>query len=308
MKKKKYMIQVYTSFVTSTHLYVKGRVLKNKSPMSFTDQGPISSLFNTLLRARSRELPNSPIKCVFGSHVFEEMTDDEGYFEIFHNISDFSIIPKSIKLSGNFRGCNVEFERLLRTYQFDVPQGIISDIDDTILVTKVRSFFKLKLLFNTVFVNPFRRKPIEHAAEAFHKMLANSEGQSPMIYLSNSPWNIYDYLQAFLLHNVFPIGELILRDMGIQLLKSREITEYNKYVEIEKLLIAFGDTNFTLIGDTGEKDFDIYKAILEKYPDRVEGIILNNAGNLSKIGEVQSYIATTKTDKIQIINGYADLI
>lgn len=302
------MIQVYTAFVTASHLYVKGRVLKNKSPMSFVDQGPISSLFNTILRVNSRELPNTPMKCVFGEHVFEVVTDSEGYFEVFHNILEFSAIPKSITLSGTFKGEYIQFDRVLRAYQYDVPYGIISDIDDTILVTKVRSFFRMKLLFNTVFVNPFRRKPIEHAAEALHSMLSKLEGQSPMIYLSNSPWNIYDYLQAFLLHNVFPIGEVILRDMGFQLLKSREIEEYNKYLEIEKLLMAFGDTQFTFIGDTGEKDFDIYSAFLEKYPDRIVEIILNNDGNDRKIKEINDYITKSKTDKIKIINGYAELL
>lgn len=302
------MIQLYTSFVTSSHLYIKGRVLKNRYPMSFVNQGPISSLFNTILRLRSKELPNIPIRCLFGEHVFEVETDCEGYFEIFHNTSTFQTIPEKIKIEGTFKGENIAFERTLRAYLYDVPHGIISDIDDTILVTKVRSFFKLRLLINSVFINPFRRKPIENAAEAFHKMLDNTTGQGPMIYLSNSPWNIYDYIQAFLLHNSFPVGEVILRDMGLQILRSRDITEYNKYIEIEKLLIAFEDTIFTLIGDTGEKDFDIYKAILEKYPDRISRIILNNAGNNKKIREVRKYLETAELKNVEVVNGYLDIL
>lgn len=302
------MIQVYTSFVTASHLYVKGRVLKNRFPTSFLDQGPISSMFNTLLRALSKELPDIPIRCTFGDHVFQLMTDCEGYFEIFHDISSFPSISKTIKLEGTIKGISIEFMRDLRAYLYDVPEGIISDIDDTIMVSKVRSFFKLKLLINSVFINPFRRKPIQNAAEAYHAMLSNAEGQSPMIYLSNSPWNIYDYLQAFLLHNVFPVGEVILRDMGVQQLKSRAIPEYNKYIEIEKLLTAFSETSFTLIGDTGEKDFDIYKAILEKHPNRILRIILNDAGNCKKTGEVNEYIANTGKDNIQIVKGYTNLM
>lgn len=308
MKKNKYIIQVYTSFVTSSYLCIKGRVLKNKSPMSFVNQGPASSLFNTMLRMQSRELPNIEIKCKFGEHTFEILSDSEGYFEIFHNISDFPSIPKSVWISGDVKGEKIHFERTLRAYLYDVPHGIISDIDDTILVTKVRSFFKIKLLFNTVFINPFRRKPIKNAAEAFHTLLDQSEGQSPMIYLSNSPWNIYDYLQAFLLHNAFPIGEVILRDLGIQLLRSRDITEYNKYIEIEKLLIAFRDTSFTLIGDTGEKDFDIYRVILEKHPERIERIILNNAGNQKKIDEIKAYISESINGIVTIVDDFGSLL
>ena len=302
------MIQVYISFVTASHLYIKGRILRGRSPMSFPDQGPLSSLFNTILRANSRKLPNTPISCVFGDHIFVVVTDSEGYFEIFHNITHFTFIPKKVTIRGVVKGEEIEFDRILRTYQYDVGHGIISDIDDTILVANVRSFFRLKLLFNLIFINPFRRKPIEHASEALHNMLDKSEGQNPMIYLSNSPWNIYDYLQAFLMHNAFPIGELILRDIGFQLLRSREITEYNKYLELEKLLIVFGETKFTLIGDTGELDFNIYRAILEKYPERIEQIILINVGNKQKIAEVEDYIKNTEINKIRITNGYNDLL
>ena len=308
MSKNKYIIQVYTSFVTSSHFYLKGRVLKNKSPMSFVNQGPISSLFNTILRVRSRELPNIPIRCGFGDHTFKVETDCEGYFEVFHNISIFPSSPKKIKIEGQIKNDLISFERTLSAYLYDVPHGIISDIDDTILVTRVRSFFKLRLLINSVFINPFRRKPIKNAAEAFHKMLDGFEGQSPIVYLSNSPWNIYDYLQAFLLHNAFPIGEVILRDMGIKVLRSKEIPEYNKYIEIEKLFIAFKDTTFTLIGDTGEKDFDIYKAILEKHPERVGRIVLNNAGNRKKIKEVEAYTATNDDSKVIIVDDFLKLV
>lgn len=307
MDNSKYIVQVYTAFVTSSHVYIKGRVLKNRSPVSFIGQGPMSSLFNTILRAYSNELPFVPLKCRFGDHVFEEKTDKEGYFEIFYSISDFTSIPKEIHIEAEYKENPIYAKKAIRLYLYDVPHGIVSDIDDTILVSKVKSFFKLKMLFNTAFVNPFRRKPIESAAEAFHTLLTSSEGHSPMIYLSNSPWNIYDYLQSFLVHNAFPVGELILRDMGVQLLKTRDIHEFNKYKELEKLLTAFGNTRFTLIGDTGELDFDIYKAIYEKYPDRIERIILNNAGNPSKISEAEAYRESSAL-QIDIVNGYVELI
>ncbi|MEM9546207.1 MAG: phosphatase domain-containing protein [Bacteroidota bacterium] len=308
MKKNKYIIQVYTAFVTSSHLYVKGRVLKDKSPISFVNQGPISSLFNTILRMNSRELPNIDIHCIFGDRTFEVVTDYEGYFEIFHNISEFSNLPNSIRIESIVKGEDIRFDQPLRMYLYDVPFGIISDIDDTILVSGVRSFFKLRLFFNTIFINPFRRKPITHAAEAYHHLLNRFEGESPIVYVSNSPWNIFDYLQAFLEHNVFPVGEVILRDMGTQLLKSRDITEYNKYLEIEKVLIALDSTKFTLIGDTGEKDFDIYLAIHSKYPERISRIILHNAGNSKKIEEIKNYILNSDDEFVTIVDDYKELI
>ncbi|MDF1699346.1 MAG: hypothetical protein P1U56_26065, partial [Saprospiraceae bacterium] len=116
--------------------------MKNRSPVSFDGQGPMSSLFNTILRANSKELPFIPVDCTFGNHTFKEVTDKEGYFEIFHNISEFTSIPKKVKLNAEYKNGLIETEKVLRTYLYDVPHGIVSDIDDTILVSKVKSFFK----------------------------------------------------------------------------------------------------------------------------------------------------------------------
>jgi len=308
MEGSTYIIQVYTAFVTATHLFVKGRVLKDRSPISFENQGMLSSLFNTILRARSKEIPNTGLRCIFGQHSFELTTDHEGYFEILHEIKSLPSIPEEVHITGLVKGKQIQTKHRLRTYLFDVPFGMISDIDDTIMVSRVRSFFKLRLLFNTIFVNPFRRKPIDHAAEAFHAMLTKTDGQAPIIYLSNSPWNIYDYLEAFLVHNSFPVGEIILRDIGTQLLRSRAIEQYNKYIEIEKLLQVFSETKFILIGDTGEKDFNIYLAILEKYPNRIKQILLHNVGNRKKLEEIRVFKEEDPAAKIYIVDDYLKMI
>jgi phosphatidate phosphatase APP1 len=232
-------------------------------------------------------------------------TDDEGYFEIFDNIEGKNIEVDLAEISAIYKSRNNKIDVPIVDLSHDVPVGIISDIDDTIMVTGVKSFFKIKLILNTLFLNPFRRKPIDAAADAFHLLSNHVNGKGPVIYLSNSPWNLFIYLQTFLEYNGFPKGTLILRDMGWQLLKSRTIAQRNKYIEIEKIFVAFCDTNFLLIGDTGELDFDIYQQLEEKYPERIEQIFLNKAGNRKKEKMLEEYVK--ENPKYKVLTGYSKL-
>ncbi|MFT4536674.1 MAG: phosphatidate phosphatase APP1 [Saprospiraceae bacterium] len=309
---KKLHIQVYTSFITRTHLYVKGRILKDSPLLIKPTDGILSSLIYIVIRAFSREIKFLPVECKVGGTSYDVVTDNEGYFEIYENIKKENIKKENIeneKVRGDVLEISAKYKRRsnkivthIDDLTSNVPVGIISDIDDTIMVTGVKSFFKIKVILNTLFLNPFRRKPIEAAADAFHFLSNRVEGKGPVIYLSNSPWNLFIYLQTFLEYNGFPEGTLILRDMGWQLLKSRTIVQRNKYIEVEKILIAFSDTNFLLIGDTGELDFDIYQQLEEKYPERIEQIILNKAGNRKKEKMLHEYVK--KNTKYKMLTGF----
>ncbi len=299
---KKLHIQVYTSFITRTHLYVKGRILKDSPLLIKPTHGIFSSLIYMVIRAFSREIKFLPVQCVISDVTYDVMTDDEGYFEIYENIEAQNLKAGIIEISANYKRRSNKIDAPIDDLSSEVPIGIISDIDDTIMVTGVKSFFKIKVILNTLFLNPFRRKPIEAAADAFHLISNQVEGKGPVIYLSNSPWNLFVYLNTFLEFNGFPEGRLILRDMGWQLLRSKTIAQRNKFIEVEKLLIAFSDTNFILIGDTGELDFDIYKMIEEKYPERIEQVILNRAGNRKKEKMLEQYVKNNT--KYKMLTGF----
>lgn len=305
--KDKLHLHIYTSFFTQSHVYLKGRLLKNKPLTDKENNGILKALFYTFLRAMSREITLQKIECFVGNKKIEIVTDKEGYFELYENIeamegNDFSVI----NLKVNFKGQEKEQLVQLHDYSQQVPVGIISDIDDTIMVTGVKSFFKLKVALNTLFLNPFRRKPIEDAAAAFHQLSDQVEGRGPVIYISNSPWNLYSYLKSFLQHNEFPKGIVLLRDMGWQLFKSRTLEDRNKYREIKKILITFPTTEFILIGDSGELDFNIYQKVLQEHPDRIRKIIINKAGNKKKEEEI--LLHSQEHPNFELIQGYSSLI
>ncbi|MEE9437472.1 MAG: phosphatase domain-containing protein [Saprospiraceae bacterium] len=307
----KIKIQTYTAFATSSHIYIKGRVLEDKSPISAPQQNMVSALYNMVLRSSSNEKPNVNLTIYIGDYAQVVESDKEGYFELFEQIQYKIDFQNAVRITGKIKQEEISTDLKLQFYN-NCQYGVISDIDDTILVTGVKSWFKIKLVLNTLLLNPFRRKQIKSAAKFFTKLsiiksVKHNADKVPIIYLSNSPWNIYDYLTLFLNHNKFPNGQVILRDMGWHIFSYKKIEDYNKYIEIERLLIAFPSTPFYLIGDTGEKDFDIYMAILQKHPTRIEKIIMNKVGN--KVLEKKINTKINQNDSnLTLIKGYSKLL
>ena len=75
--------------------------------------------------------------------------------------------------------------------------GVISDIDDTVLVSHVTSPFKMALV--SLFGNAHTRSPFPGVAEFYQALQGGVGGaeQNPIFYVSSSPWNFYDLLHFF---------------------------------------------------------------------------------------------------------------
>lgn len=259
-------------------------------------------------RALSRELKGHGLTVRLGDLTREIYTDDEGYYDAHIPAAELPITTPPVVLYSELHGEVIEREVELSDYR-GITAGVLSDIDDTILVTGVKSFMKWRVVINTLFINAFRRKAQDHAAALYTQMDALDKQDTIFIYLSNSPWNLYDYLQTFLKHNDFPKGELLLRDFGRHLLKkSHDLTLGNKYKELMRMIEALPECKWTLLGDSAEADLDIYLLAQEKYPERVERIIIRAANNEKNETRIEGIIAERSDLSIQLINSYEELL
>ncbi len=93
--------------------------------------------------------------------------------------------------------------------------GVISDIDDTVIVTNVTNFLKRAW---TLFLTEHRTRLPFEGVDAFYEALhegSTGSACNPIFYVSSSPWNLYEHLDEFLgLHRI-PAGPLLLRDWGL---------------------------------------------------------------------------------------------
>ncbi|KXX67146.1 phosphatase domain-containing protein [Flammeovirga sp. SJP92] len=162
---------------------------------------------------------------------------------------------------------------------------VISDIDDTVLITHATSF--LKRIPQTIVKHAFKRKEVKAMSKFYNEMKA--QGAS-FFYVSNSEMNLFWIIKLFLSTREFPKGPIYLRyhknwkdfisnrkNIGIGLQKSQ-----HKIDRISYLIDKFPKSKFLLIGDSGQRDPYTYKFIAEKFPDNISGIMIRDVSSGKK--------------------------
>lgn len=307
----------YRSYGSGRHLYVKGRVLDNKPLLFRQRQSFLRTLLNAIVQFNTLEIPDADVVLNVGAMRFQTRSDKKGYF-----LFDL-LLSQDISMLADAEGW-VEFWVFAPDFQTEaqahagellIPAveadfGIISDIDDTILKTGVTSLLKWRLLFNSFFVNAFKRQPLEGSEQtyrALHKGVAGQE-KNPVFYLSNSPWNLYAYLQEFLDHRAFPKGPLLLRSFNSMFQRLAADEKPHKQREIINLLQSYPELPFILIGDSGEHDASIYTDIAAQYPDRVLCIYLRTVNHRKRMKRVRSIVDKHTSTPLLLIHQSGELL
>jgi len=156
--------------------------------------------------------------------------------------------------------------------------SVISDIDDTIKITEVRD--RHAMLRNT-FLREF--EPVPGMAEFYHSLARSNHAQ--FHYISASPWQLYEPLAEFLGKHGFPHGTFALKSFRWKnrtFLSLFANPEKYKPPVIEPLLKRFPQRRFILIGDSGERDPEIYAALARKYPRQIERIYIRDVTDESE--------------------------
>ncbi|WP_083470383.1 App1 family protein [Rufibacter tibetensis] len=276
---KPLQIVPYRSYGTVNRLYLKGRVLTNKGITSAADNDNLlKNLMNMYRRFESDEVSNAQLKIAFQEQEYTVITDIEGYFVI-------NLEPKTpLVLDNIWHELEVElihadissFEPGIKTKAHvlvpppDAEYGIISDIDDTIVLSSATDIIKMS---QHTFMNNARTRLPFAGVSAFYRSLQlgrNGKRNNPFFYVSSSPWNMYDLLHDFLDINDIPAGPLLLRDFGLKQNKFFGADHMShKFKEIQNILLTYPHLNFVLIGDSGQQDAPIYKEVIKQFPGRV---------------------------------------
>jgi len=154
-------------------------------------------------------------------------------------------------------------------------KAIISDIDDTVLVTHtLNTFRKVRTL---LVKNAHKRKAVKEMKDLYQHF--NQKGY-PFFYVSNSESNLFPLIRLFLEHNHFPIGPIFLKPFvkwnQIIEKKKRPATASHKKDKITFLLSSLKEMDFILIGDDSQKDPEIYAEISKAFPGRIEQIYIRS--------------------------------
>ena len=155
------------------------------------------------------------------------------------------------------------------------PEGLslISDIDDTIKESNVGN--RRELLANTV-LREFRC--IDGMAELYRAWAAKG---AAFHYVSSSPWQLFDPIHQWTSSDGFPAGTLHLRTFRLrdQVIRRKANAKRRKRQAIATMLKVFPRRKFILIGDSGERDPEIYGKMCEKYGDRIAAVFIRDLEN-----------------------------
>jgi len=156
------------------------------------------------------------------------------------------------------------------------PHGvsIISDVDDTIKRTEVGC--RRSMLTNT-FLREFQE--VDDMPTLYRDWA--DQGAS-FHYVSSSPWQLCEALAEWFDEVGLPAGAFHLRRIRLRdpsVMRLFVARGLGKFWAVRSILRAFPRRRFVLIGDSGERDPEIYGAALRRYPNRVAKILIRNVSN-----------------------------
>ena len=280
-----YEIVAYRGYGNSKRVLVHGRAQECENiPQSADTDSAWRNLINTYKRIEADPLRRARVQARIGTVEKEIIADDEGFFREWIDLpdalpTDVAWHPVQLRLLSPLRPeqPDVQTTGLIMVPHEAATFGVISDIDDTVIQSKIANF--LQAVRTVMLGNARTRLPFPGVSALYQALERGGDGQrrDPIIYVSSSPWNIYDIIAEFLEIQKIPIGPICLRDWDVEAsaLTSKRLKTYKEPL-IREILDLYPELPFILIGDTSQKDPEIYRAIIDAYPKRIAAVYIRN--------------------------------
>jgi phosphatidate phosphatase APP1 len=149
--------------------------------------------------------------------------------------------------------------------------GIVSDIDDTVMVTALPRPFLAA--WNTFVLDEHARRPVAGMSVLYERLVRSHPG-SPVIYLSTGAWNVAPTLTRFLSRNLYPAGALLLTDWGPTHDRLFRSGRQHKHDNLSRLAAEFPKLKWLLIGDDGQHDEELYGEFAQAHPQNVAAVCI----------------------------------
>ena len=285
--------EIYHSTPVDGGVAVKGRVLlarKLREPR--VEDPPMVNLLQMIKRWLTPERPKSVVRVSLGGEKFRIKADEEGYFE--------TLIPEEacrstellVELPKSKVSAPVEhtLDKIGTPYRFVV----ISDVDDTVLVTHAGTF--LRMLATTLCGNALTRQLFPGVPQLYQALRSGPETDkddfNPLAYVTSSPFNLHGMLQLIFAQNRLPTGPFFMNDWGLDVDKWFSKSHRQHKIEaIEQALSWFPDKPVLLIGDSGQHDTRIYVEIALAYPERIRQILIHDVSGPERLAELNEQAA-----------------
>lgn len=272
------VVKVYRGYVHQQKVVVFGHVLR-RSPLprqKYRQNFWINS-FSLLRLFMMRPVAGATVKVNGIREDVRFITEKDGFFRL-EWIADEPIAPGWHPVKVDLITANLGAENPVATGEGEVYQlhstqyGFVSDIDDTFLISHSANLRKRIHVMLTE--NAYSRDPFEGVVKHYQLLAragTHANALNPFFYVSSSEWNLYDYILTFCEKNDMPDGIYLLS----QIKRFREVwkTGQNKHVtkfaRIVRILEAFPEMKFVLLGDDTQEDPNIYMSLVQHFPKQI---------------------------------------
>jgi len=280
------ILQLYRGYANEQELIVMGHVFKTLydydfQKKNFKNATSIVSLF------RIKTIKNFDIYLKYEDQEIHTKTLDDGYFKFcipLKKESHFGWIEYEVSIKHKNEIITVKGS-FIRPHKGNL--GIISDIDDTFLISHTRNIFRkiYILLFKSVNDRKVFKDVVPHYQALSSAGRNNKDEQNAFFYISSSEWNLYRFIVKFTKIHQLPRAVILLKDI------KRGITDFffsgrgnhnHKFDKIKHVLEFYPNLKYVLLGDDSQHDPFLYEQICKIFPVTVKAVYIRQTGKYKK--------------------------
>jgi len=282
------ILKLYRGYANEQELIVMGHVFKPTSTEDYNFQKRNLKNARSVIKLFSAKIQaNADVYLEHNDLKIHTKTLKDGYFKFCVPLDQFekygwidyqvSIIYKEKTITAK--------ESYIRPHRGNL--GIISDIDDTFLVS--HSLNPFKKLYVLLFRDIHKRKVFDDVVSHYQALSSagreNKEEQNAFFYVSSSEWNLYRFIIKFTEIHQLPKAVLLLKDIKTSLtdffLTGRG-SHNHKFEKIKHILEFYPNLEYVLLGDDSQKDAFLYEAICKIFPVTVKAVYIRQTGDHKK--------------------------
>jgi phosphatidate phosphatase APP1 len=280
------ILQLYRGYANEQELIVMGHVFKRTYNYDFQKKN-FKNATSIINQFRIKTIQNFDVYLKFGEHEIHTKTLDDGYFKFCIPLEkEFHFGWMEYEVSIKYKT-----EIIISKGSFIRPHdgnlGIISDIDDTFLISHTKNIFKKMyiLLFKNVNDRKVFKDVVPHYQALSSAGRNNKDEQNAFFYISSSEWNLYRFIVKFTKIHQLPRAVILLKDI------KRGITDFfmsgrgnhnHKFDKIKHVLEFYPNLKYVLLGDDSQHDPFLYEQICKIFPVTVIAVYIRQTGKFQK--------------------------
>ena len=282
------ILKLYRGYANEQELIVMGHVFKPTSIEEYNFQKKnVKNATSVIKLFQMKTQANADVYLKHNNSKIHTKTLIDGYFKFcvpLDQNANYGWIDYEVSIVYKNKTITTQ-DSYIRPHKGNL--GVISDIDDTFLVSHTLNPFKK--LYVLLFKNVNKRKIYDDVVAHYQALSTagreNKEEFNAFFYVSSSEWNLYRFITKFTEIHQLPKAVLLLKDIKTSLADffiTGRGNHNHKFDKIKHILEFYPNLEYVLLGDDSQHDPFLYEAICKIFPVTVKAVYIRQTGNYKK--------------------------